>query len=162
MVLSFIGLSIVLLSIAYRQHRLVRRVDRLEERIRSIEQYLVICRCVADNPRPADVRGHRHSLRFGEFPMSPSEQEFGSDGQVHPIDRPLAPLAAAEKRAESADPFEASEPASAAQRHPMENLLLTTARAVEHLTRTGDGKQHNGAVKAAIGAVEADDSKFGG
>lgn len=58
----------------------------------------------------------------------------------------------------SADPFEASEPGSAAQR----DLLLTTARAVEHLTRNGDGKVHNNALKTAISAVEADDpSKLG-
>lgn len=45
------------------------------------------------------------------------EQEFGSDGQVHPIaPLPDAPPAAAEKPVGSVDPFEASEPASAAQR----------------------------------------------
>lgn len=91
-----------------------------------------------------------------------SEQEFGSDGQTNSIVDPPVPLADAEKPDGPGDQFEASEPAAAAQRHPMENLLLTTARAVEHLTRNGDGKPHNGAVKAAIGAVEADASKFGG
>lgn len=43
-------------------------------------------------------------------------EEFGSDGQLHPVEKPLAPLAAAEAKIESADAFEASEPASAAQR----------------------------------------------
>jgi hypothetical protein len=37
MILSFIGLFVLLLAIAYRQQRLVRRVDRLEERIHFIE-----------------------------------------------------------------------------------------------------------------------------
>lgn len=47
----------------------------------------------------------------------PPDSEFGSDGQTHP-DAPLpdAPLAAAEKPDGPVDQFEASEPASAAQR----------------------------------------------
>lgn len=45
-----------------------------------------------------------------------SDTEFGSDGQVHDTtDKPLESLAVREE-AISADPFEASEPASAAQR----------------------------------------------
>jgi hypothetical protein len=44
------------------------------------------------------------------------EQEFGSDGQLRDVDRPLVPLAAAEKRDRPDDIFAASEPASAAQR----------------------------------------------
>jgi hypothetical protein len=92
------------------------------------------------------------------------EQEFGSDGQVRTVDRPVDPPAtAADVREKPTDIFEASEPASAAQRtDPKHDLLMTMAAAVEHLTRNGDAKQHNEAVKAAIGAVEPGDSKFGG
>lgn len=45
------------------------------------------------------------------------DSEFGSDGQLQDTAKPLATFAAAENaKAESIDPFEASEPASAAQR----------------------------------------------
>lgn len=42
MILTAIGLVIVVLGIAYRQHRLVQRVDRLEQRVRDIERHLVL------------------------------------------------------------------------------------------------------------------------
>jgi hypothetical protein len=48
-----------------------------------------------------------------------SETEFGSDGQIHDTDKPLATLDDAERAIDPpvpADPTEASEPASAAQR----------------------------------------------
>jgi hypothetical protein len=53
------------------------------------------------------------------------EQEFGSDGQLHDTDRPLAPLAAAEdKIPEHVDSFEASEPAAAQRLREFEDEHL--------------------------------------
>lgn len=42
MIPLIVGLLIVVSVIAYRQDRLVRRVDRLEDRVRDLERLLVV------------------------------------------------------------------------------------------------------------------------
>jgi hypothetical protein len=75
-----------------------------------------------------------------------SDSEFGSDGQIHDTaDKPLANLAGAERAIDPpkpADPTEASEPASAAQR----------LRAFEDEHLGEDAPRINGAVERGVGS----------